>query len=371
MTNPAQGGGSTFRISGTVTNASAQGVPGGVVKLYNSLGAIVDSQVPDGTGYYEFTGLSNGTYYPMLHPPLGYCLKSTEAGAQSVVYSNQGAVVVSGGNQSRPFDVVRPIWYEDYNFADTAALRNTSTGFGNRNWLTGWNGDQSFHADGLGTAASVAMDATGGSAGQPCQKWTVPSLGSAACSPGGGNQKAVGLECNTNTQGAQTDEIWLRFRRKMSANFEFGYPGCPTHSYKYQLFYLGSAAAIGGRVMMEIQWNGSSTDHRIHVQFADSSFWYTTGLDGMDGRRGSWLTWVLQISGIGGTTTCNVYLNGALTPTMTGSGTFNPVLGSGAHVFRALTPLNWDNGPENLIEFWDEEVQVSATRPNMLDGRAV
>ena len=361
----------TFSISGTVSNASGAAVPGGIVELFSSDTNSLSTTTANASGVYTFAGLVSGTYYPYLHPPLGYGLASSETGSQAVLPTQQGTVTVTTANVTRNFSVVSAIFNSNYNFASTAAVNDGSTGYAEVGWGPGWNGAKHWNNTGRGSSSSFTMLATGGSAGQPCLSTMVSASTDTCCSCSGGQQKTVGLEADVTTYGSGGTNYWLRMRRKMSANYTPGYPGCGTHSHKYQLMHIGNSSGAGGlgsRMMMEVQWNGSQTDHQLHVQMSDSSgYWYTGALGNFDGYRDKWLTWVVQIQGIGASrSTCNVYLNGALTPTLTGSGTF--ITPGGGNQLTETSPYNFDNGPDVNIAFLDEEISVSLTRPSMYDG---
>jgi hypothetical protein len=197
-------------------------------------------------------------------------------------------------------------------------------------------------------------------------RYDFPARPTASC----GSETKRGPAPRMNPPPTGMRDLWVRFTTKESPNFSHGLPQCGGRSYKFFLISFENDQTSGrvGTYLFDGPSGPASTrlyvdmNDRLGLQQATPA---PVDIGGDQGWGGSYLTWVLELLGIGTpTSSFTVYLDGKKVQTLSGAFLNGQTLGPGWKVMFELG-ANINSGPDHAQSRWFREFGVYASKPSL------
>ncbi len=345
-------GGGAGAISGTVKLTAGTGVPGGFVERIDASGNVLEA-VPIGVG----------GAYTFPSPPAGAnILRVQPAHTHNLAAGEPDTVTVNAGT-NHDFLVELAYFYDDFqSYADTAALKNTTTGFGA---ITPFVNSTAFH---IAAGGAVDIDPTGGPNGDRAMKYSWPDR------TGLNTNFTVGTETvvrSTSRAPSPSGEIWVRFMSKETAGFHIGDLASNTSmAYKYIRIFT---EPTGGGADCDFGWNPTGNAQTTGFSATTMTAFMEDPINGVHFNQsvnlgaagtvfdGNWHTHVLHVTGMGSANCMfSIYRDGVLLLTM------GPFLINGPP--NNFHSVSWgdvmNNGPNQAQNRWFREVGIYFRRPS-------
>lgn len=345
-------------------NVASGGTPveGALIELCNASGVVLDTELSDASGDYDFGSKTDGDYVLNCQAPHNYSLDAAEDGATSGLRADGYAFTLSG-THTKNFEL-DAAWFSDNfaSYADTAAMIS-STGFGGS--ARGLNLNVSNWFEPANTSNS--LNATGGPNGGKCYQHDITS----SSFPGG----TIGPFGAWNN-GTTFSTLYMRVIDWYSSAWDFSI------EYKQWINSMVNDAnnsnaqgphffvtSSGSSPQITYEQSDESPGHFI-TSFSSGTAYCTYPSVGTSCKvnftaRNTWNCWVYEITNIGQSNhTITVYLNGERKSSITGDMTNLVAPGK----LRTGQPLgaNYNNGTYAAQSRRVAEVGVYATRPAMV-----